>query len=92
MKRYLIPTIAVLMILAVTLVAFGQQERRGGGRGAEGRQNISEEERAKMTLLINSELGGIPFIGTFTFGEQGFIPGVGNMHGNLVNSMIIFSE
>jgi hypothetical protein len=42
MKRYLIPTIAVLMILAVTLVAFGQQERRGG------RQNLSEEERAKM--------------------------------------------
>ncbi len=30
------------MILAVTLVAFGQQERRGG------RQNLSEEERAKM--------------------------------------------
>ncbi len=48
MKRYLIPTIAVLMILAVTLVAFGQQERRGGGRGAEGRRNLSEEERAKM--------------------------------------------
>jgi hypothetical protein len=48
MKRYLIPTIAVLMILAVTLVAFGQQERRGGGRAAEGRRNISEEERTKM--------------------------------------------
>jgi len=42
MKKYLIPTVAVLMILAVTLVAFGQQERRGG------RQNLSEEERAKM--------------------------------------------
>ncbi len=48
MKRYLIPTIAVLLVLAVTLVAFGQQERRGGGRAAEGRRNISEEERAKM--------------------------------------------
>ncbi len=48
MKRYLIPIIAVMMILAVTLVAFGQQERRGGGRGTQGRQNISEEERAKM--------------------------------------------
>ncbi len=48
MKRYLIPIIAVMMILAVTLVAFGQQERRGGGRGTEGRRNISEEERAKM--------------------------------------------
>jgi len=42
MKRYLIPIIVVVMVLAVTLVAFGQQERRGG------RQNLSEEERAKM--------------------------------------------
>ncbi|HUU15905.1 MAG TPA: hypothetical protein VMW72_02050 [Sedimentisphaerales bacterium] len=42
MKRYLIPIVAVLVVLAVTLVAFGQQERRGG------RQNLSEEERAKM--------------------------------------------
>ncbi len=42
MKRYLIPIIAVLLVLAVTLVAFGQQERRGGG------QNLSEEQRAKM--------------------------------------------
>jgi len=42
MKRYLIPIIAVLLVLAVTLVAFGQQERRGG------RQNLSEEQRAKM--------------------------------------------
>ena len=42
MKRYLIPIITVLLVLAVTLVAFGQAERRGG------RQNLSEEERAKM--------------------------------------------
>ncbi len=48
MKRYLIPIIAVLLVLAVTLVAFGQQERRGGRRGTEGRQNLSEEQRAKM--------------------------------------------
>ena len=48
MKRYLIPTITVLLVLAVTLVAFGQQERRGGRRATEGRQNLSEEERAKM--------------------------------------------
>jgi len=42
MKRYLIPTVAVLVVLAVVLAAFGQPERRGG------RQNLSEEERAKM--------------------------------------------
>ena len=48
MKKYLISTVAVLVVLAVVLVAFGQQERRGGGRATEGRQNLSEEERAKM--------------------------------------------
>ncbi len=42
MKRYLISTVAVLVVLAVVLVAFGQQERGGG------RQRLSEEERAKM--------------------------------------------
>jgi len=42
MKRYLIPTVAVLVVLAVVLAAFGQAERRGG------RQNLSEEQRAKM--------------------------------------------
>jgi len=42
MKRYLIPAVAVLMVLAVAWAAFGQAERRGG------RQNLSEEERAKM--------------------------------------------
>ena len=50
MKKYLISTVAVLVVLAVVLVAFGQQERGGGRRaeGREGRQNVSEEERAKM--------------------------------------------
>ena len=53
---------------------------------------IPESERPKIPLLINNELGKIPFIGTFTFGEQGFVPGIGNMHGNLVNSIVIFSR
>ncbi len=48
MKRYLIPTVAVVLVLAVAWAAFGQQERRGGRRAAEGRQNLSEEQRAKM--------------------------------------------
>ena len=54
---------------------------------------IPRGEMPKMPLLVNDALGrrGVPFIGTFTFGEQGFLPGVGNKHGNLVNSMIIFS-
>jgi len=48
MKRYLISTVAVLVVLAVVWAAFGQQERAGGRRATEGRQNLSEEERAKM--------------------------------------------
>ena len=48
MKRYLIPIVAVVVVLAVVLVAFGQQEGRGGRRATEGRQNLSEEERAEM--------------------------------------------
>jgi len=53
---------------------------------------IPEKERAKIPALINNELQGQPFIGTFTFGEQGFFAGVGSRHGNLANSMIIFAE
>ncbi|MCK4491722.1 MAG: FIST C-terminal domain-containing protein [Candidatus Altiarchaeales archaeon] len=53
---------------------------------------IPEEEISKMPLLISNSMGDIPFIGTFTFGEQGFLSGVGNRHGNLVNSMIIFAQ
>jgi hypothetical protein len=48
MKRYLIPIITVLLVLTVAWAAFGQAERRGGRRATEGRQNLSEEERAKM--------------------------------------------
>ena len=51
MKRYLIPTVIVLMVLAVAWPTLGQREgtesRRG--RGGQGRsQGLSEEERAKL--------------------------------------------
>jgi len=52
---------------------------------------IPESERPMMPLLVEDTIG-IPFIGTFTFGEQGYISGVGNRHGNLVNSMVIIGE
>ena len=53
---------------------------------------IPEDERPKMPALVKTAIGDAPFIGTFTFGEQGHIPGVGNVDGNLANSMIIFTE
>ncbi|MEM6385663.1 MAG: FIST N-terminal domain-containing protein [Pseudomonadota bacterium] len=40
---------------------------------------------------VSSALGGAPFLGTFTFGEQGQIVGAGNRHGNLMISCIVFS-
>ncbi len=53
---------------------------------------VPEEERAKMPLLVNNVLQNKPFIGTFTFGEQGMVKGFGNVHGNLVNSMVVLAE
>lgn len=50
---------------------------------------IPEEERPKMVALIKSVIEDTPFLGTFTFGEQGFLPGFGNVHGNLVSSMVL---
>jgi len=42
--------------------------------------------------MVNRVLNKAPFLGAFTFGEQGFIPGVGNRHQNLINSMIVFGK
>lgn len=53
---------------------------------------IPRDEMPKMPLLIKDVVGPIPFIGIFTFGEQGFLPGIGNSHGNLVSSIVIFAK
>lgn len=53
---------------------------------------IPEDERHTMSLLIKNAIGDVPFLGTFTFGEQGFFPGLGNVHGNLVSSLVIIGE
>ncbi|MEM1076707.1 MAG: FIST C-terminal domain-containing protein [Pseudomonadota bacterium] len=39
---------------------------------------------------VSVALDGAPFLGTFTFGEQGPILNVGNRHGNLMISCIVF--
>ena len=53
---------------------------------------IPEEERLKIPSLVSESLGeDVPFIGTFTFGEQGPL-GLVNHHGNLISSIIVFSE
>ncbi len=53
------------------------------------------KEVAKLEPLvaeIKKEMNGKPFIGGFTAGEQGTIPGHGCFHGNLTSSMVVFSE
>ena len=52
MKKYAIPAVIVLAILAVALSAFAQQQDRDSQRQAmrERFQNMSEEERAKKGI------------------------------------------
>ncbi len=52
----------------------------------------ADGETDKMVREIKKAMGGKPFIGGFTAGEQGNIPGYGYFHGNLMSSMVIFSE
>ncbi len=71
MKKYLIPTVAVLLVLVVAWTAFGQAEERGRQRGnmRERFQNMSEEERAQFMAKMR-ERGG-PRGGAFMMGGQG---------------------
>jgi hypothetical protein len=59
MKRYLIPTITILLVLAVSWAAFGQLEERGRGRGniRQRLQNMSEEEREQFTARMRQRRG-----------------------------------
>lgn len=45
-----------------------------------------------MVAEISKSMSGRPFIGGFTSAEQGHIPGFGFFHGNLMSSMVVFSE
>jgi hypothetical protein len=49
---------------------------------------IPAAERSKLPLLVTNAIGDTPFLGMMTIGEQGYIPGVGNVSANLVVSMV----
>jgi len=53
---------------------------------------IPESERKKIPLLINYANNDAPFIASFTWGEQGHFPGVGNKHGNLLTSFLVIGR
>ncbi len=50
---------------------------------------IPQEEREKMPLLISYANNDAPFIANFTWGEQGYLPGISNKHGNLLTSFLV---
>jgi len=52
---------------------------------------IPETEREKLPILINYTNNNAPFIASFTWGEQGYFPGIGNKHGNLLTSFLVIA-
>ncbi len=51
-----------------------------------------QDDMPEVANNLNRSLGGRPFLGTFTFGEQGcFLEGE-NYHGNLMISVVIFGR
>lgn len=53
---------------------------------------IPESERDKISYLLNYSNNDAPFIASFTWGEQGYFPGVGNKHGNLCTSFFVIGD
>jgi len=54
---------------------------------------MAVQKRVKEIVpIINKTLGQVPYIGAFTFGEQGNIRNFGNFHGNLMSSMVIVGD
>ena len=53
---------------------------------------IPVEERRKFPVLINHENNNVPFVASFTWGEQGSLPGVGYQHCNLTTSFLVIGR
>ena len=53
---------------------------------------IPEEERGKFPVLINHANARAPFIASFTWGEQGSLPGIGFQHCNLTTSFLVIGN
>ncbi len=51
-----------------------------------------QQDMDAVASEVNKALGGKPFIGIFTFGEQGCFLGNENTHGNLMISVVAFSQ
>ncbi|RME74900.1 MAG: hypothetical protein D6784_08995 [Chloroflexi bacterium] len=51
-----------------------------------------QDRMNEVAAEINKVLAGAPFLGTFTFGEQGCFLGGENRHGNLMISVAVFEK
>ncbi len=51
-----------------------------------------QDDMDKVADSINHALQGAPFISAYTFGEQGCFIDAGNSHGNLMISVVVFSQ
>lgn len=51
-----------------------------------------QDHMAEVATGIDSALNQAPFLGVFTFGEQGCFVGHENSHGNLMISVVVFSS
>ncbi|MFC1704753.1 FIST signal transduction protein [Nanoarchaeota archaeon] len=54
--------------------------------------SIPESELPRIPVIIEDNLNGIPFVGQFTGGEQGYVEGYGNINANLVQSIILVGK
>lgn len=50
---------------------------------------IPEKEWNKIPKMLNYTNHGAPFLASFTWGEQGYLPGIGNKHANLTTSFLV---
>jgi hypothetical protein len=51
-----------------------------------------QDDMDQVTAEVRRALGNAPFLGTFTFGEQGCFIGGENHHGNLMISVVVFEK
>ncbi|MEO1748106.1 MAG: FIST C-terminal domain-containing protein, partial [Pseudomonadota bacterium] len=51
-----------------------------------------QDNIGEVAAGVDDALDGAPFLGTFTFGEQGSLLQAGNRHGNLMISCIVFGS
>jgi hypothetical protein len=53
---------------------------------------IPKDQRQQMAALVGHSMNDFPWMGIFTWGEQGNVPGVGNVYSNLSSCTVLFPE